>query len=70
LLPIYDNPMVYCRLSVLMLSGDPGHPRHLHPMDLPRFQDLLGYEEQWVRSVSSPVSQGKNASMSTEGFIF
>src|SRR3989338_5630459 len=57
MLPVYDKPMIYYPLSVLMLAGIRDILVISTPKDTPRFKDTLGDGKELGISLSYAVQQ-------------
>lgn len=60
LLPVYDKPMIYYPLSVLMLGGIRDFLIISTPQDTPRFEQLLGNGEELGITISYAIQDKPN----------
>ena len=60
LLPVYDKPMIYYPLSVLMMMGIRDILIISSPEDIPRFRSLLGKGFKWGINLSFKIQEKPN----------
>lgn len=60
LLPVYDKPMIYYPLSILMMAGIREILVISTPEDTPRFQSLLGDGKAWGLELSYKIQENPN----------
>jgi len=60
LLPVYDKPMIYYPLSILMAIGIKDILIISSPMDMPRYKSLLGNGKKWGINFSFKIQKKPN----------
>ena len=60
LLPVYDQPMIYYPLSILMTIGIKDILIISSPMDMPRYKSLLGNGKKWGINFSFKIQKKPN----------
>ena len=60
LLPVYDKPMIYYPLSILMAIGIKDILIISSPMDMPRYESLLGNGKKWGINFSFKIQKKPN----------